>query len=67
MMNIDNTLATRMRQERLMKERVARQCEKSFNKWRDFDLLCCIIAGIGLALAIVNYEISTAESREYAT
>ena len=30
--------------------------EKNFNKWRDLDLLTCLIALVGLLLAIVDYE-----------
>lgn len=29
---------------------------KYFKHWRDFDLLTCILAFIGLILAIVDYE-----------
>lgn len=29
---------------------------KYFKHWRDFDLLTCILAMIGLCLAIVDYE-----------
>ncbi len=43
-----------------MKERIQKQITlryfKYFKHWRDFDLLTCILAMIGLILAITDYE-----------
>jgi len=33
-----------------------RRFERNFNKWREYDLLTCLIAIVGLALAIVDWE-----------
>ena len=30
--------------------------EQHFNKWRESDLLACLIAFVGLALAVVDWE-----------
>jgi hypothetical protein len=34
-----------------------KEYHKIFNKWRDFDFITTILAMIGLALAVANYEI----------
>ena len=39
-----------------LKEKTQKTYEKNFNTWRDFDLLTCLIAIVGLLLAIVEYE-----------
>lgn len=43
-----------------MKERIHKQITlryfKYFKHWRDFDLLTCILAMIGLILAVADYE-----------
>ena len=33
-----------------------RRFERNFNKWREYDLLTCLIACVGLTLAIVDWE-----------
>ena len=38
------------------KKKLERRFERNFNKWREFDLLTCLIAIVGLALAIVDWE-----------
>ena len=38
------------------KKKMERRFERNFNKWREYDLLTCIIAIVGLALAIVDWE-----------
>ena len=35
-----------------------------FNKWRDFDFITTILAMIGLALAVANYEIEMSSQYE---
>lgn len=40
----------------LAKKRFERRFERNFNKWREYDLLTCLIAFVGLALAIVDFE-----------
>lgn len=37
-------------------EKTQKTYEKNFNTWRDYDLLTCLIAIVGLLLAIVEYE-----------
>ena len=39
-----------------MKKKQERRFERNFNKWREYDLLTCLIAVVGLALAIVDWE-----------
>ena len=39
-----------------LKEKTQKTYEKNFNTWRDYDLLTCLIAIVGLLLAIVEYE-----------
>ena len=39
-----------------MKKKLDRRFENNFNKWREYDLLTCMIAIVGLALAIVDWE-----------
>jgi hypothetical protein len=36
--------------------------ERNFNKWREFDLLTCLIALVGLALAVVDWEYTTIQA-----
>jgi len=38
------------------KKKLERRFDKNFNKWREYDLLTCLIASVGLALAIVDWE-----------
>ncbi len=38
------------------KRKLERRFERNFNKWREYDLLTCLIAIVGLALAIVDWE-----------
>ena len=38
------------------KRKLERKFERNFNKWREYDLLTCLIAFVGLALAIVDWE-----------
>ena len=38
------------------KKKLERRFEKNFNKWREYDLLTCLIAIVGLALSIVDWE-----------
>lgn len=44
-----------LKKEEIMK-RMHIKYNKYFKHWRDFDLLTCILAMIGLILAIVDYE-----------
>ena len=37
--------------------------EKNFNKWREYDLLTCLIALVGLALSMVDWEFADIVSR----
>ena len=39
-------------------EKLEREVEANFNKWKEYDLLTAIIAVLGLALSIVDYEYS---------
>ena len=39
-----------------VKKKLERRFERNFNKWREYDLLTCLIAILGLALAIVDWE-----------
>ena len=43
---------------RATKDMIKKAYENNFNKWRDYDLLTALIAVIGLALALVDYEYS---------
>ena len=47
---------------RTAKDRIQKAYETNFNKWRDYDLLTALIAVIGLALAIVDYEFTWTQS-----
>lgn len=38
------------------RKQMERRFERNFNKWREYDLLTCLIAIVGLALAIVDWE-----------
>ena len=38
------------------KKKLDRRFERKFNKFREYDLLTCIIAILGLAMAIVDWE-----------
>jgi hypothetical protein len=51
------------------KDLIKKNYETSFNKWRDYDLLTALVAVIGLALAIVDYEYTwkTANNQVNAT
>lgn len=40
------------------KEKIQRRYEKFYNKWRDYDLLTCILAMIGLVVGIIDVRIS---------
>ena len=40
----------------MAKKKLERRFERNFNKWREYDLLTCLIAIVGLALAIVDWE-----------
>ena len=33
-----------------------------FNKWRDYDFMCCIMATLGLVVQIINYEMDWGSS-----
>ena len=48
----------RIREEvnRKAKDSIQKSYENNFNKWRDYDLLTALIAVVGLAIAIVDYE-----------
>ena len=37
-------------------EKQEREYDRNFNKWREYDLLACLIALVGLALSIVDWE-----------
>jgi hypothetical protein len=39
---------------RKAKEEITKRYESFYNKWRDYDLLTCILAMIGLAVAIID-------------
>ena len=42
-------------QEQLKATRITRS-EKGYNVWRDYDLLTCLIAMVGLLLTVCDYE-----------
>ena len=48
------------------KKRLERKFERNFNKWREFDLLTCLIALVGLALSIVDWEYSNLSAKRIA-
>ena len=41
--------------------------ERNFNKWREYDLLTCLIACVGLALAMVDWEYTRISAYKIAT
>ena len=49
------------------KRKLGRRFERNFNKWREYDLLTCLIAFVGLALAIVDWEYTRVSSIKIAT
>ena len=46
------------------RKKLERRFEKNFNKWREYDLLTCIIALLGLAMAIVDWEYTSFSTRK---
>lgn len=48
------------------KKRLERKFERNFNKWREYDLLTCLIALVGLALSIVDWEYSNSSAKRIA-
>ena len=48
------------------KKKLERKFERNFNKWREYDLLTCLIAIVGLSLAIVDWEYTRRVSRRIA-
>jgi hypothetical protein len=44
-------------------QKLEKEYERNFNKWREYDLLTCLIALVGLALAMVDWEFSGLVSR----
>jgi hypothetical protein len=60
---VDKEIIDLKRAERKQKEAIQQSYEENFNKWRDYDLLTCLISIIGLMLAIATYEYSTKKSR----
>ena len=53
---IDDAIAIQKEKNTKIKKAMNRKFEKNFNKWREYDLLACLIAFVGLALAIVDWE-----------
>ena len=53
-------------QDKMRVHQAKKKLEKSFirhfNKWREYDLLTCLIAIVGLALAIVDWEYTRASA-----
>lgn len=52
---------------RATKDLIKKAYENNFNKWRDYDLLTALIAVIGLALALVDYEFSWTTANDQVT
>lgn len=40
------------------KEEISKRYENFYNKWRDYDLLTCILAMIGLTIGIIDVPFS---------
>ena len=53
---IDAKIGESKAQINIAKKKLERKFERNFNKWREYDLLTCLIAIVGLALAIVDWE-----------
>ena len=53
-----------MDQKKSARERLSKRNEQYFNKWKDYDLLTCILALIGLAIGIVDHEYLISIDRE---
>ena len=56
MMDRETISDIRRKISKSVQDKQAKSYEKNFNTWRDFDLLTCLIAIVGLLLAIVEYE-----------
>eukprot|EP00347_Sterkiella_histriomuscorum_P005684 403355659 len=41
---------------RKAREKIQKRYEQYYNKWRDYDLLTCILAMLGLIVGIINHE-----------
>ena len=39
---------------RKARDKIRKRYEKYYNKWRDYDLLSCILAILGLIVGIIN-------------
>ena len=46
-------------------DRIAKDYQKNFERWRDYDLLTCMLAVMGLAISILDYEYINAKSYQY--
>ena len=55
------------RQRTKFNENLEKEYEYNFNRWREFDLLTCLIAVVGLALAMVEYEYGRKLSNQITT
>ena len=45
------------------KKKLEKSFIRNFNKWREYDLLTCLIAVVGLSLAIVDWEYTSASAK----
>ena len=48
-----------------LNNQISKNYQKNFQKWRDYDLLTCLLAMVGLALSILDYEYCSAKSMQY--
>ena len=55
---ITRKMINNMKEKAAFDENLERKYESNFNKWKEYDLLTAIIAVMGLALSIVDYEYS---------
>jgi hypothetical protein len=66
-MQIRQSIKNKEIYNRKQKDLIKKAYENNFNKWRDYDLLTALIALIGLALALVDYEYSWTTANEQVT
>jgi hypothetical protein len=44
------------------KEKIQKRYEKYYNKWRDYDLMTCILAMLGLVIGLIDVSLKLKQS-----